>query len=992
MTTIESVEGTNLEVKRGSYLTENKEHEKEENIIGEANQESHLINFKATEDAHEELNNAKNDNNNNKDLENIIRSSEDMAMMKHDSFSGIGDRNLSFGDEKKMIKNRLHEINFNQKQNTNDENSKFNIPSESITTLANEINKKNQFPTETQRDSHHESNTNRILAESMKNANLIYRDEDSGFLKKNSEVSAGEQKDSIPEKKTNLSKIEEMLKNNSANKKKPQENLAELADKMMGMPVKNSFEILNDEPTRIKKDTSRDSLGNNKTRSFQQTLNNIYDHLDKTLENIEISEKTESEFHGDHVHNQVENQVENQPTEQKMIFNKKNDFYKKLGVPLEQIQTAPDPEMKNDSSLDFRREMWRQKMNNGQNRHPLNTDMGRQILERHSKKNDFNRISPTADLNNIQEVWETRSANNLPSHIPNLKLNSQFHNQNKHNPPLRLNSKLHQRISMKEFRNNHQRPISSQIRNGGPKSVDIAMSEQGGGNGRVYQRVLKQNQRRFSPNMGGMSYQNFETLSMPGIGFNQMKRPMTGSKPNLFQPNNHRFSPVHMNNNSQYHNHQPRFNRQASENLLGDKNISPRSTFESSMGMPHQYPNQFFLNPSYQQFEMNRQLPYRPFSANYPNQKLMNYQTPAFGIKNTKEDMENRLVNLIKKILVFTSKIESLKKKIYKQDQNFSSSALFREFSSMNDRISLEEFFLLFQAFGFTSSSIVIYRIMIFLSGYRLEWIERNENDLIRESIARKNNGGYLETEFMITNDGRLESIRNMAHIEGERAKNIQKQAPIIQNSNTIPSKYISFNDFRHLFEIANDFQSRPQLLSHSQNDLILKDMDFHIIRQIVMLVNRMLDDISIIVNSLQPYGSLEIFSYLLEFNEGIVPNKTHKQNKNVIDSMEFAIHNSNSKMMMNDFNKRKTFGIDSNIRQTMMKPGKNRLEQEKEVQVDGFKDLLTVESLEKFLDFHNIQYIKDDLTHVIATMGNEKGVLDLVSFDKFLMSPIWNL
>jgi hypothetical protein len=352
--------------------------------------------------------------------------------------------------------------------------------------------------------------------------------------------------------------------------------------------------------------------------------------------------------------------------------------------------------------------------------------------------------------------------------------------------------------------------------------------------------------------------------------------------------------------------------------------------------------------------------------------------------------MENRLVNLIKKILVFTSKIESLKKKIYKQDQNFSSSALFKEFSSMADRISLEEFFLLFQAFGFTSPSIIIYRIMIYLSGYRLEWIERNENDLIRESVARKNNGGYLETEFMITNDGRLESIRNMAHIEGERAKNTQRQIPSMQVPDELPSKYISYNDFRLLFEISNDFQSRPQPLSNSQNDLILKDIDFHIIRQIVMLVNRMLDDMSIIVNSLQPYGSLEIFSYLLEFNEGIVQNKT--QNKNVADSMEFAISNSNGKMKMNDFNKRKTFGIDSNIRQTMMKQGRYEDEEERDVHADGFKDLLTVESLEKFLDFHNIQYIKDDLTNILTTMGNEKGVLDLVSFDKFLMSPIWNL
>lgn len=87
----------------------------------------------------------------------------------------------------------------------------------------------------------------------------------------------------------------------------------------------------------------------------------------------------------------------------------------------------------------------------------------------------------------------------------------------------------------------------------------------------------------------------------------------------------------------------------------------------------------------------------------------------------SEEDMEHRLTLLFRKILVFSSKIDSLKEKIIINNPDFSSYRLFVRFSgdkkTKMDLMGLVDFF---QAFNFNFGVPFIEKIMIFLSKYQL--------------------------------------------------------------------------------------------------------------------------------------------------------------------------------------------------------------------------------------------------------------------------------
>ena len=86
------------------------------------------------------------------------------------------------------------------------------------------------------------------------------------------------------------------------------------------------------------------------------------------------------------------------------------------------------------------------------------------------------------------------------------------------------------------------------------------------------------------------------------------------------------------------------------------------------------------------------------------------------------EDLESHLGLIFKKILVFSSKIESLKNKIIKRNSEFSPLKLFQTFcDKKTKRLDLEGMKEFFQTFGFDFSLHFLVRLMVFLSGYRIK-------------------------------------------------------------------------------------------------------------------------------------------------------------------------------------------------------------------------------------------------------------------------------
>jgi hypothetical protein len=86
------------------------------------------------------------------------------------------------------------------------------------------------------------------------------------------------------------------------------------------------------------------------------------------------------------------------------------------------------------------------------------------------------------------------------------------------------------------------------------------------------------------------------------------------------------------------------------------------------------------------------------------------------------EDLELNLMNLFKKILVFSSKIDSLKVKILKRNPEFSVISIFQTFCDLSTRrIDLQGIKEFTQTFGFDFSFYFLIRVFVYLSGYRIK-------------------------------------------------------------------------------------------------------------------------------------------------------------------------------------------------------------------------------------------------------------------------------
>ena len=75
------------------------------------------------------------------------------------------------------------------------------------------------------------------------------------------------------------------------------------------------------------------------------------------------------------------------------------------------------------------------------------------------------------------------------------------------------------------------------------------------------------------------------------------------------------------------------------------------------------------------------------------NTQFSLFEQPQYNIKNNEpKSVEELIGTLLKRVLVFSSKIKSLKKKILKANPNFSSFDIFREFSDpKTHKMNLED-------------------------------------------------------------------------------------------------------------------------------------------------------------------------------------------------------------------------------------------------------------------------------------------------------------
>lgn len=302
---------------------------------------------------------------------------------------------------------------------------------------------------------------------------------------------------------------------------------------------------------------------------------------------------------------------------------------------------------------------------------------------------------------------------------------------------------------------------------------------------------------------------------------------------------------------------------------------------------------------SYQNSEHGSRSPHMSYSRglspirNRPNQgsfgsntmgNLTNSFTPMYGnyVQSTLPQVEELQVNesrfgemqstiswipssindllllLFKKILVYSSKIESLQKKIHQNNPNFSVKVLFKEIDKERKAfLTPHDIGYFLHYFGFRVSDWEIFKMMGYLSSHRISTLQ----ELILSEGINAGASGIVQSKYFGENN-KLSSL--------SLAKNNKTKV------------FINYESFAKLFKPL-DKVLRPNFQKNQlnyNNTKGIKESEFYLIRQIILLTFRKIDEIGMILQYLRKHPSEDIFELLCRFNEGMYQRQSESSSR----------------------------------------------------------------------------------------------------------------
>lgn len=222
----------------------------------------------------------------------------------------------------------------------------------------------------------------------------------------------------------------------------------------------------------------------------------------------------------------------------------------------------------------------------------------------------------------------------------------------------------------------------------------------------------------------------------------------------------------------------------------------------------------------------------------------------------------------------------------------------------------------------------------------------------------------------------------------------------------------IGFEDFRELLSPA---QSGPILTSleemENTEQLSILETEFHLIRQILMLMNRFLDDLALVMSRLRHFSPEDLFELFFE-------------NARVGSTFDVLLSSPRigSQMQMTQQFPTPEILPKRESRQTFVKLGENqskgnltaRSSENKEslhmktnatkpklTSVGQMDERLSAESCDKvvrvrelkwFLEKHQVVFLEEDLVHVFRAFGSKSESVCVQHFERMLQSTIWRV
>lgn len=222
----------------------------------------------------------------------------------------------------------------------------------------------------------------------------------------------------------------------------------------------------------------------------------------------------------------------------------------------------------------------------------------------------------------------------------------------------------------------------------------------------------------------------------------------------------------------------------------------------------------------------------------------------------------------------------------------------------------------------------------------------------------------------------------------------------------------IGFEDFRELLSPAQRGPDFPKLQELDCNkELSILETEFHLIRQILMLMNRFLDDLALVMSRLRHFAPEQLFDLFFENGQSGssfdvllsspgVGNQTgpseqfaqaetlsKKQSKQTFVRLGERYSRSNFTMRSSD-NKDSLY-----MKTNATKPKLTSLDQiVSQPLSESSEKAVRMEQLKWFLTKQKVIFLEEDLVHVFRAFGSKSESISLPHFERMVQSTIWRL
>lgn len=230
------------------------------------------------------------------------------------------------------------------------------------------------------------------------------------------------------------------------------------------------------------------------------------------------------------------------------------------------------------------------------------------------------------------------------------------------------------------------------------------------------------------------------------------------------------------------------------------------------------------------------------------NMPLSTYSNAHMYIPSGVNDL---LLLLMKKILVYSSKVEGLQAKLLENNPLFNGMELLADIKLINRQfLTLHDMVYFVHCFGFRVSDWEAFRMMCYLSHYTLASLAEL---VIQENID--------ETSIKLIPQDYFENRRMSSVIQGET------EPKLLAVTEERPKYYISPADLLHLIMPGQRERARQSLAGQARLDeRKIRKREYFLIRQILLLTFRKIEEIGMIIHHIRKYNLGDIFGFLSDF------------------------------------------------------------------------------------------------------------------------------